>query len=477
MIQKYLNYFFILILSSFIILKCNPSDPISNSANTNDKNLSSKEKFEKLATEKKNEKTDLEYIKKHGIIKTDVQATNPITQVAVRDFKVSISQIDNSKFPEVTLLVSVTDTDGNPLVVNKDFFNIEENGFKIPKSNIISIVQKKDVDKKSVSRPLNILLAIDKSGSMQGNAKDIGNQPLTFAKDAAIEFIRQAQKNDTVQVIAFDGDIHRLGTNEFAVRRIKSLQPKGSTALYGVLLSSVKELQMGGGIKSVILLTDGRNDTRGTINLELKSVTLEMGLHAADQLAIPVFTIGFGSKADDETLKEIARRTHALYFKTAKKEEILLLYKQIREIINTQYLITYRSESLQEVTDVKVELGRFVDRRTFTTPSFVVNREKKVREDIAIINQEKNRLEQFEKDLNDKAANLKKSQVIFDEEKIALKEQENKLNSEMTKIKLRESELNSFETRVKELESKIKEEKMRLDKVKQSLDSKEASLN
>jgi len=436
-----------------------------------------KQAFDKLKKEKDHKDTDLEFIKKEGIIKTDVVATNPSTQVEVRDFNVNISQIDNSKFPEVTLLVSVTDKKGNPLKVNPDFFTIEENGFPVPKKNFVSVILKKDSKKKIAKKPLSILLAIDKSGSMKGNAKKKEDQPMSYAKNAAVEFIKQAKESDLIKVIAFDGDIHPLGANERAVPRIEQLQPTGSTALYGVLLGAVKELQMGGGIKAVILLTDGRNDTRGTINQSLKSITLQMGLIAADQLAIPVFTIGFGERADVSTLETIAKRTHALFFKTAKKEEITQLYTLIREIINTQYLITYRSESLQEVTDVKVELGRFVDRREFSTPAHVVKREKKLREDIRIVKDRESELNKLEGELSTKQTTLSKREKNLEERNARLKEERIKVERDKLSLEKKEAELKDFEGRMTQLKSKLDVEEKALAKLRQELTGRQASLD
>ena len=465
--------FFPLIWMLFIVLaSCNfKSEPPKETKPT------AKQAFDQLKKEKDQKTTDLEFIKKEGIIKTDVVATNPSTLVEVRDFNVNISQIDNSKFPEVTLLVSVTDKKGNPLKVNPDFFTIEENGFPVPKKNFLSVILKKDSKKKIAKKPLSILLAIDKSGSMGGGIKKKENQPMTYAKNAAVEFIKQAKEKDLVKVIAFDGDIHPLGANERAVPRIEQLQPTGSTALYGVLLSAVKELQMGGGIKAVILLTDGRNDTRGTINQSLKSITLRMGLTAADQLAIPVFTIGFGERADVATLETIAKRTHALFFKTAKKEEITKLYSLIREIINTQYLITYRSESLQEVTDVKVELGRFVDRREFTTPAHVVKREKKLREDIRVVKDRENELSKLEGELTAKQTFLTKREKDLEDRRVRLKDERIKVERDKLSLEKKEAELKDFEGRMTKLKTKLDAEEKALTKLRQELTGRQASLD
>ena len=433
--------------------------------------------FDKLSKEKSETETDIEYIKKEEIIKTDVVATNPVSSINVRDFKVNITQIDNSKFPLVTLSVSVTDKNGSPLVVNKDFFQIEEHGELISKKNIISIVQQKQSAGVGENLPLNILLAIDKSGSMSGGFKDPEKQPMWFAKTSAIEFIKQIKGLDLINVIAFDGDIHSLSANEGAIDLIRNLKPRGSTALYGALLTGVKQLQIGGGVKAMILLSDGKNDTRGTINKAVKTITLQDGIHAADQLAIPVFTIGFGKNFDDFTLKKIARDTHALFFKTADKEEIQNLYGQIRNIINTQYLITYRSTSLQVVTDVTARLGKHLDRRSFTTPDHVIKERKELLDKIAVVEKEKRRLAAAERKLVELEAKLGRRNAFIEGEKTRLKGEEQKVREERKRLRQKEDELNKYDDAVKKLETKAIDENKRLARLSNELDGREGELN
>ncbi len=457
------------------ILQCNTSK-----VNSKQKKVISGNKhlFEQLVKEKDGSKTNIEYINREGIIRTDVIVTNPITNVSVRDFNVRITQIDNSRFPEVTLLVSVTDKYGNPLIVsNKDYFQIEEHGLPVKKDNIIRIIQKKDINEKANKIPLNTVLAIDKSGSMNGGLTEEEKQPLWFAKRAAVDFINKVKDDDLVRVIAFDGDIHSLGSNKEAVSMIDLLKPKGSTALYGALFIGVKKLELGSGIKAMILLSDGRNDTRGTVSNTIKKITLQYGIHAAEQFAIPVFTIGFGQDFDEYTLRKIANDTHALFFKTANKEEINKLYTQIRQIITTQYLITYKSESLEAVTNVTARLGKYEDHRQFITPEHVIEREKKLIKEINIVAKEKFRLGKANEDINKQIANLNHRMKELDKKILILKEKEDLLSLTSNKINERESRLISYNKSIKELENKTNEDKIKLKQEKQYLDNIKSQLN
>lgn len=483
---------FILTLSLFVfLLSCDKQSPQQNTVENNKNNSVSNQKelaeknekltYDRLTKEAQKQISDTEFITREEIIKADVTATNPRTKEKVRDFKVNITQIDNSKFPEVSLIVSVTDKDGHPLNVDPDFFVIEEHGLKIPKNQIISVRQKmasSGFNKNDF--PLNVILAIDKSGSMAGVGKykenDPKKQPLWYAMKASVSFIKQANPDDLIQALAFDGDLHPLGSNLEAIDKIRELKPKGSTALYGALLASTQMLQIGKGLKAVILLSDGKNDTKGTINKSLKRVTLQQGILEADRLSIPVFTIGFGKGFDEYTLKKIAKETHALYFNTAKKEEIASLYSQIRQIINTQYVITYKSKSLEEITDVGIGIGRMEDRRTFNVPEHVVRRQKELYKKIALVEKEKSRLDQFEKELNQKLVKVNNEGTRLDKKDEALADKNLELKEEKKRLEKKESELNQFDKVVKNLESKNKKEQKNLKNLRSDLEGKSQEL-
>ncbi len=432
--------------------------------------------FKKLADEKGDVKLDEEHIISQGIIKTDITAKRIKDDKVTRDIRVQINQIDNSSFPFVKCFVSVTDREGNPLSVDPKLFNVEENGFRIPDGKIRSIEKHAHTDiegDKGPFIPLNAILAIDKSGSMIEAGVKPENQPINSAKEAATEFINQVQteKGDIVKVIAFDGDVHYLGANENAISEIKRLNAKGDTALYGVLYTAVRELEQGSGVKAVILLTDGRNDTRGSVNPQMKKITLADGLGLSEKLSIPVFTIGFGDKADTETLKKIAESSHALYFKTHNKQELKQLYLLIRNIINNQYIITYESKSQQVVTDVEIKLGNVAkDRRLFTTPSEIIEREKNLRHQIRIVKKREKELNALEKDILNKERKLAELEAKLNRKNMELVDKE-------TKLKQLEKEVNNQTNKVEAKEKTVTNLQQKLDEKQQTLAERQDNLN
>ena len=97
------------------------------------------------------------------------------TAFAQSDTQVRITQVDNSKFPTVTVYVSVTNSAGEPVGVDSATIQVSEN------NTAMKIVDARGGGEagKGVAEPQTTMLVIDISGSMDKNNK------LQTAKDAA----------------------------------------------------------------------------------------------------------------------------------------------------------------------------------------------------------------------------------------------------------------------------------------------------
>ncbi|MEN9653087.1 MAG: hypothetical protein RL303_807, partial [Verrucomicrobiota bacterium] len=115
--------------------------------------------------------------------------------------------------------------------------------------------------------PLDLSLVIDRSGSMSGG-------PLEAAIESASRIVRGLRPEDRVAIIAFDDHIdvvHSLThvtDREAIVARIKSIDHRGSTDLFGGWEEGVKQLApftRKDRIARVILLSDGQAN-HGIVN-------------------------------------------------------------------------------------------------------------------------------------------------------------------------------------------------------------------
>ena len=150
--------------------------------------------------------------------------------------------------------------------------------------------------------PLDVVLVIDKSGSM-------GGQPLESVKSAVAHLLRIAGANDRIGVVAFDNDVELvlpLDTHDTdaAIARVMQVVCGGSTNLSGGWLKGIEMLEAAPrdeALRRVVLLTDGQANVGETSADRLAGMA-----GAARSRNITTSAIGFGDDFDEELLALIA---------------------------------------------------------------------------------------------------------------------------------------------------------------------------
>jgi Ca-activated chloride channel family protein len=203
-----------------------------------------------------------------------------------------------------------------------------------------------------LSAGVDILLAIDTSGSMSAQDFEKNNQPvdrLTVVKSVVSEFI-DSREFDRMGMVVFGNEAFTQCPLTLDHDILHSLLNKleigvagNSTAIGSAIGISVKRLKdLESKSKVIILLTDGRN-TAG-------SITPIRAAEIAQTYGIKIYTVGVGTKSrtpfqvpapfgqqilgkdisiDEDSLKKIAEQTGGRYFRATDSDSLKQIYAQI----------------------------------------------------------------------------------------------------------------------------------------------------
>ena len=169
-------------------------------------------------------------------------------------------------------------------------------------------------------KPLNVAIAIDRSGSMSG-------PPLAEAKKCAIAIVERMSPTDRVAIITYDNDAEIVVpsspvTDPHAIQeRIRCISGGGTTALHdGWLLAAeqVAKNQLSNGINRVLLLSDGNANVGLTdvativdqcakmAEAGITTSTYGLGHHFNEELMVAMAKAGLGQSYYGESAKDLS---------------------------------------------------------------------------------------------------------------------------------------------------------------------------
>lgn len=206
---------------------------------------------------------------------------------------------------------------------------------------------------------IDILLAVDVSGSMEAMDFTLDNHPtnrLEVVKRVVNEFIEQ-RPNDRIGLLAFAGRPYLVSPltldHDWLLKRLDSLKTgmvEDGTAIGSAIGSGINRLRdKNAKSRILILLTDGMNNS-GTVPPLIAA-------EAAQTFNIRVYTIGAGTRGeapmpvidpfgrkrlvrvkvdiDETTLKKVAENTGALYFRATDTSSLQKVYDAINKMETT----------------------------------------------------------------------------------------------------------------------------------------------
>jgi Ca-activated chloride channel homolog len=174
--------------------------------------------------------------------------------------------------------------------------------------------EKANFDRQPV--PLNLGIAIDRSGSMAG-------QPLQEAKRCATHIIERLRPIDRFAVVAYDSVAEVVvpsspgGIRDQVIQRVEAIEPQGMTALYDgwhLAAAEIAQEMPNGSITRVVLLSDGGANQGLTDTDEITRHCAVMADHG-----VSTSTYGLGQRFNEDLMSAMARlgQGSAYYGQTA----------------------------------------------------------------------------------------------------------------------------------------------------------------
>lgn len=248
---------------------------------------------------------------------------------------IRITQLDMSNFPTVTVYISVTDEEGNPVGIDPTRLTVHENDVPITPQQITGSGE---------LQSLTTMLIMDISGSMGMAGK------LEAAKTSALKYIDQMRPHDQTGLISYNTQVKIVQpiTDDRVklVDAVNILEPGGDTSMYDALMQAEFALETISGRKAIILLTDGLdNHSRYTATDVLDSI---------GPSGLSISTIGLGNAAqnrgsmtalDEKTLEFLAENAGGSYSYVDDPQTLQILFTHLEKSLQSEFAITYTSPS------------------------------------------------------------------------------------------------------------------------------------
>jgi Ca-activated chloride channel family protein len=284
----------------------------------------------------------------------------------------TILNIYPDSFPNVSVVFKAETRKGEPVWnLTKEKMTVKENS---QKCDVISLEQI------SKNKPINLGIVIDHSGSMQLDYSQLydknGNPlfsydanfqpvmpkdyiaPIDNAKSAVKTFVSTFNtQKDFISVVGFSNIIDKKLPLTQNISQINSLVDSmiadGTTALYDAMITSINEIKKADGVKVLVVLTDGQDNSS-------KSKWNEV-VDKANKENIPIYIIGLGD-VNIDTLTLIAKSTKGKFYFTHSSNSLNTVYAEISKQVQAFYNLVYSSTNFSSADSTRIiELSFDID--------------------------------------------------------------------------------------------------------------------
>jgi Ca-activated chloride channel family protein len=233
----------------------------------------------------------------------------------------------------VSVALNVVDEHGAPVAgLTRDDFELTEDD----KPQSIAFFDKES------STPLEIVLAIDASGSVMSDER--------LERDAAKTFVKSlVRAQDSIDLMTFADDVAEIVSFTNDPKRIESglgRMPRGdATALYdAVYLASQRLAEVpsaNGARRVIVLITDGENTTRhGSYDAALEQAE-RAGAMIYSLIVVPIEADAGRNTGGEHALIQMANDTGGKYYYVVDKQDLAPAFQHVSDDLRTQYTVGY----------------------------------------------------------------------------------------------------------------------------------------
>lgn len=259
-----------------------------------------------------------------------------------------IVSVDRSKYPdEVKLLVAVIDTSGNFIsnLAPENNPALSRKYFK----QLIEIIESKKYpindytvrEIKSSSKPFDISLVLDYSGSMSGT-------PIKNLEKSCKKLIENKNPDDRISVIKFDHNLVQVipltkDKNEL-LRKVnfnEFYKYGGATALYAAGDEGLSTIDTSANNKMMILFTDGYENASFPY-YETHSVTAQQLVRNARSNNVKFNIVSYGEGTNEIVLQFMAILSGGKFYNIRNHKHIEQVTSEIPKLTRRYYEITYK---------------------------------------------------------------------------------------------------------------------------------------
>jgi Ca-activated chloride channel family protein len=240
----------------------------------------------------------------------------------------------------VNVFVNVTDAVGAPIGgLKQDDFTLTEDG----------VPQKISYFDRQTDMPLNLVLAIDTSGSVR---KDLDDETRA-ARDFMRAFLRPSDRLDLIdfnssvrEVVPFTADLRHLEWG------LNNLDFGPATAVYDAIYLSAQNLAPRSGRKVLVLISDGGNTVSNVSFQQALDQAVRSEVMVYSLIDIPIPNDAGRDTGGEHALVTLSQETGGKFF-YAQYGDVGAAFSKISEDLRTQYLIGYYPVQRRSQTDFR----------------------------------------------------------------------------------------------------------------------------